>query len=114
MTKIVQVIELDLAKTLPKKFGFAFDGWSEFSIHYLAVFAVGANVPNGKVLLGFSPFEDEADLTAEQHGLYLPQLLPNFKRSMIDIIYLMGDNCSVNKSYQEIWGFPLLVVTATS
>ena len=108
MTKIVQVIELDLAKTLPKKFGIAFDGWSEFSIHYLAVFAVGANVPNGKVLLGFSPFEDEADLTAEQHGLYLSQLLPNFKQSMIDIIYLVGDNCSVNKKLSRNLGIPLV------
>ena len=96
-TKIVQVNELDLAKILPKKFDIAFDEWSEFSIHCVAVFAVGANVPNGKVLLGFSPFEDGANLTAEQHGLYLSQLLPNFKWSMIDIIYLVGDNCSVNK-----------------
>ena len=69
MTKIVQVIELDLAKILPKKFGIALDGWSGFSIHYVAVFAAGANVPNGKILLGFSPLEDEANLTAEQHGL---------------------------------------------
>ena len=84
MTKIVQVIELNLAKIVPKKFGIAFDGWSEFSIHYLAVFAVGANVSNGNVILGLSPFEDESDLTAEQHGMYLSQLLPNFKQSMID------------------------------
>ena len=75
MTKIVQVIELDLAKTLPKKFGIAFDGWSELSIHYLAVFALGANVPNGKVLLGFSPFEDEADLAAEEGTTHAAQLL---------------------------------------
>ena len=108
MTKIVQVIELDLTTIFPKKFGIAFDGWSEFSIHYLAVFAVGANVPNRKVLLDFSPFEDEADLTAEQHGLYLSQLLPNFKQSMIDIIYLVGDNCSVNKKLSRNLGIPLV------
>jgi hypothetical protein len=108
VTKIVQVIELDLAKILPKKFGITIDGWSEFSIHYVAVFAVGASVPNGKVLLGFSPFEDEADLTAEQHGLYLSQLLPNFKWSMIDIIYLVGDNCTVNKKLSRNLEIPLV------
>ena len=114
MTKIVQVIELNLAKIVPKKFGIAFDGWSEFSIHYLAVFAVGANVSNGNVILGLSPFEDESDLTAEQHGMYLSQLLPNFKQSMIDIIYLVGDNCIVNKKLSRNLRSPLLFVTATS
>jgi hypothetical protein len=45
-----------------KKIGIACDDWIEFAIHYLAVFAVGAGAPNGKVLLGFSPFGDKAVL----------------------------------------------------
>ena len=40
MGTVVEV-KKDLAKTLPKKFGVAFDGWSEHGVHYLAVFAVG-------------------------------------------------------------------------
>ena len=35
----------DLAMSLPVKFGVSFDGWSEFDIHYLAVFAVGPGLP---------------------------------------------------------------------
>ena len=56
MSKVVQIIELDLTKKLPKKIGIACDDWIEFAIHHLAVFAVGTGTPNGKALLGFSPF----------------------------------------------------------
>ena len=56
--KTVEIMENYLEKTLPKSFGITFDGWSEFGVHYLGVFAVGPGVPNDrKVLLGFSPFE---------------------------------------------------------
>ena len=47
-------------------------------------------------------------MTAEQHGLYLSQLLPNFKWSMIDIIYLVGNNCSVKKELSRNLGIPLV------
>ena len=108
MLKVVQDIELDLAVKFLKKFGIVFDGWSKFAIHYVAVFAVGTNVPDGKVLLSISPFEDEANLTAEQHGLYLSQQLQYFKWFMIDVIYLEGDNCSVNKKLSSNLGIFLV------
>ena len=108
MLKVVQDIELDLAVKFLKKIGIVFDGWSKFAIHYVAVFAVGTNVPDGKVLLSISPFEDEANLTAEQHGLYLSQQLQYFKWFMIDVIYLEGDNCSVSKKLSSNPGIPLV------
>jgi hypothetical protein len=46
MGTVVEVMEKYLAKKLPKKFGVAFDGWSEDGVHYLAVFAVGDFVSN--------------------------------------------------------------------
>ena len=41
MGAVVEVMEKDLAKKLHKKFGVAFDKWSEHGVHYLALFAVG-------------------------------------------------------------------------
>ena len=51
-------MQLALVKQLPRKFGLAFDGWSDYGVHYVAVFAVGPGLPDifdGCVLLGFSP-----------------------------------------------------------
>ena len=70
MDLLVQVLEYDITKTLPDKFGISFDGWSEGGAHYLAVFACGPGLPGGKpVLLGFSPFEQEDDMSAEDPTL---------------------------------------------
>ena len=80
-------MKADLKKQLPKEFGLAFDGWSEFGIHYVAVFAIGPGVPNnGCALLGFSPFEQEDDLSAAQHAVYLKSLLPYYACSLDDIL----------------------------
>jgi hypothetical protein len=94
---------------LTTKFGIFFDGWSEFGVHYLKVFAVGPGVINGgHILLGFSPFEQEGDLSADQHAVYLEGLLPYYNRIMDDIIYLCGDNCSVNRKLSNDLEIPLI------
>ena len=107
MGAVVEVMEKDLARKLPNKFGVAFDGWSEHGVHYLAVFAVRDFVPNeGCVLLGFSPFEQEDDLSSDQHGLYLTNLVQHYERCVKNVIFLVGDNCSANRKFaREILAF---------
>ena len=76
-----KVMENDLAKELPKKFGVAFDKWSEHGVHYFAAFAVGDFVPHeGCVLLGYSPFEQEDDFLSDQYGLYLTNLVQHYEQ----------------------------------
>ena len=100
-------MEIDLEKKLSKKFGVAFDGWSEHGVHYLAVFALGDFFPNGGcVLLGFSPLEQEDDLLSDQHGLYLTNLEQHFEQCDDDVIFLVGGNCSTNRKFaREILAF---------
>ena len=107
MGTAVEVMEKDLAKKLPNKFGVAFDGWSEHGVHYLAVFTVEVFVPNEWcVLLGFSPFELEDDLSSDQHGLYLTNLVQHYERCVKNVIFLVGDNCSANRKFaREILAF---------
>jgi hypothetical protein len=75
MEKIMAVMKVEVARDLPTKTGLAFDGWSDAGVHYLAVFAVGPGVKDGKVLLGFSTFEQSGDLSANQHIRYINSTL---------------------------------------
>jgi hypothetical protein len=98
MDLIVQVMEDEISKLLPSVFGIAFDGWSEFSVHYLSVFAVGPNLPHNRpILLGFSTFENEGDLSANEHRNYLNQLLSYYKRDESTLGYFIGDHSTVNR-----------------
>ena len=76
---------------------------------YLAVFAVGDFVPNeGCVLLGFSPFEQEDDLSSDQHGLYLTNLVQHYELCVNNVIFLVGDNCRTNRKFARDLGIPLI------
>jgi hypothetical protein len=46
MSATVEVMDANLNNQLPKKFDLAFDGWSKFGVHYLAVFEIGSGVPD--------------------------------------------------------------------
>jgi hypothetical protein len=106
---IVQIMEEDLTKKIPAIFGVSFDGWTEFGVHYLAVCAVGTGLPkNQPVLLGFSPFEQEEDLSAEQHRSYLNALLGYYGRNEKDVIYLIADNCKTNLKFCLDINLPLI------
>ena len=97
--------------SLPRHFGVSFDGWSEFGVHYLAVFAVGPGVPDlqgNTVLLGFSPFENAGDLSAQEHQNYLISLLSTHERKAADVMFLVGDNCAVNCKLLNDMQIPLI------
>ncbi|KAE9093331.1 hypothetical protein PF010_g17523 [Phytophthora fragariae] len=73
--------------------------WSFHSDHYVAVFAVFEHDQRSeKVILALAPIADDGveDQTAESHVAFLAGIQPFFKRDISSIIYLVGDNCSVN------------------
>ena len=44
MQNLTERVEKDLAKELPKKFGFVFDRWSDTSTHYMAIYEADADL----------------------------------------------------------------------
>jgi hypothetical protein len=112
MEKVVLEMQRRFSKSLPRHFGISFDGWSEFGVHYLAVFAVGPGVhssgADGNVLLGFSPFENAGDLSAQEHQSYLISLLSTYERKTSDVLFLVGDNCAVNCKLSNDLQIPLI------
>ncbi|KAE9296568.1 hypothetical protein PF001_g16806 [Phytophthora fragariae] len=84
--------------------------WLDFvtdfhSDHYVAVFAVFEHDQRSeKVILALAPIADDGveDQTAESHVAFLAGIQPFFKRDISSIIYLVGDNCSVNTRLADL------------
>ncbi|KAE9192667.1 hypothetical protein PF005_g18370 [Phytophthora fragariae] len=79
--------------------------WSFHSDHYVAVFAVFEHDQRSeKVILALAPIADDGveDQTAESHVAFLAGIQPFFKRDISSIIYLVGDNCSVNTRLADL------------
>lgn len=108
MRLCVKVMQEDISKGLPRRFGLMFDGWSRVSTHFIGVLAVGPEVRHGSILLGFSPFNNETDLSAEEHKRYLVTLLESYGRNLSSVSFLIGDNCSTNRKVSRILGIPML------
>ncbi len=97
-------VEEKIAQILPDKFAIVFDGWSCGDTHYVAVYATFPyNTPVGyrKVLLGFSPFEEETSQSAQEHYEYLEFVLSTFKKSFDNVAVLIGDNCNTKKALAD-------------
>jgi hypothetical protein len=109
MFKIRTSMTETMKNELSSAIGVAFDGWTESSVHYLAVFAVGPSVKGGKVLLGFSPFDQEDKLDADEHIDYITSVLHVFDKDIAtDVAYFAADNCSTNRSVATKTNIPLI------
>lgn len=70
LSQLTEVVENKIAKSLPKKLVLIFDGRTENSIQYLAVFeSYPCNSENDYEtrMLTFSPIGEECDLSANEH-----------------------------------------------
>ncbi|KAG2787459.1 hypothetical protein Pcac1_g3045 [Phytophthora cactorum] len=80
---IMQNVTAFIREHLPHAFGLGFDGWTTAGIPYiglLAVFPATSAIPAGRVLLAFSPLEDESDLSAQILSDFIADTLSEFER----------------------------------
>jgi len=78
-------------------------------VDYIAIFAVCDSILNNSVFPGFSPFENEADLSAGDHAKFLKFVLGDiFKRSIENVRYLVGGNIVVNRKLSRDLDIPLI------
>ncbi|KAG2866260.1 hypothetical protein PC113_g3008 [Phytophthora cactorum] len=54
-------------------------------------------IPAGRVLLAFSPLEDESGLSAQSLSDFIADTLSEFERPWSSVLFVVGDNCSVNQ-----------------
>ncbi len=102
-------VESKIKEELPEKFGLVFDAWTEGSTHYVAIFATYGHKQEAQFpLLSFSPLINEEDLSASSYWFLIIQILEKFGKNEDNIIFLVGDNCQVNKSLADLMNIPLV------
>ncbi|GMF63039.1 unnamed protein product [Phytophthora fragariaefolia] len=105
-------VERSIAAEIPAQFGLILDGWTHLGEHYLAGFA--RYEVNGQVmtpLLCMAPLlqEEDDDLSAVAHREFLANMLPrNFGKQPDQCVYIVGDNCRVNRRLATLVCVPLI------
>ncbi|POM60916.1 hypothetical protein PHPALM_30161, partial [Phytophthora palmivora] len=83
MEAVTRAVERAIAVEMPEKFGIIFDGWSHDSENYIAVFAC--------------------------HQAFLATMLArDYQKRPEQVLFLVGDNCSVNRRLATLMGVPLV------
>ncbi|KAG3234286.1 hypothetical protein PI124_g20658 [Phytophthora idaei] len=112
MEGVAVAVERSIASEMPGRVGLILDGWTHSCEHYLAIFA--CYEVNGKVnpsLLCMAPLLNELDddLSAAANREFLADmLLRDFGKQLQQCIYLVVDNCSVNRRLVTLVGVPLV------
>ncbi|ETV75850.1 hypothetical protein H257_09825 [Aphanomyces astaci] len=109
--RLTEVVEKKISKEIPDRFGIIFDGWTHNSEHYLAVFA--SYEKDGVLvqpLLSLAPIihEPDDDHSAKTHYTAIKSVLAMFKKTITQCVFLVGDNCSVNKTLAKLMSVPLI------
>ncbi len=87
-------VERKISRLLLDKLAFVCDGWSASDTHYVAMFAkFPTSNENGyeKVLLAFSPFEDEDSQNAQNHYDFIMYALSVYEKTLTNVVALIGD-----------------------
>lgn len=108
---LTECVEKKVAAKLPNQFALVFDGWTDTSTHYLAVFAsypTSNSKGYSKRLLTVSPVGEEINLSASEHYDFITYILHLYGKSWSDIVCLIGDNVSTNKALANKTGIPMV------
>jgi hypothetical protein len=93
-------VEQKIQRVLPNKFALVFDGWTDSSKHFTAVFATFPDETKSmsyqRILLSFSPYENEGNLSAESLKDHLLFVLSLYEKNMNNVVCLIADNCNTN------------------
>lgn len=108
---LVQAVAQKMREDLPEKFGIVFDGWTDRThTHFVGIFAVYCDNDGAPQypLLAFQPLLDETDLSAESYEELILSTLEYYGRKASSVLFLVGDNCSVNRRLANITNIPLV------
>ncbi|ETP25892.1 hypothetical protein F441_01293 [Phytophthora nicotianae CJ01A1] len=111
MEAVTREVETIIGAEMITEFGLIFDGWSNGSEYYLAVYAVYSIKSGGHYpLLSMAPVvnEPEDDRGAESLLAAISTFLPFFGKTVEQCLFLVGDICSVNKKLANLMGVILV------
>ena len=105
MDKLTRKLEQVICLQLPEKIGIVFDGWTAHGSYYLCIYAA---TPSGCFLLSISPLLNEESHSAQNHIRLMEFILGIFQKTLGDVFFLSGDNCSTNIKIAKDIGVPLI------
>ena len=108
---VSKAVEEKVAQDLPVSFGIVFDGWTDHSTHYVAIFASYSkkNVAEPRnTLLAIAPLLDEESMSASAHKDFLEAVLSFYNTATANIIFITGDNCSINTCFADLLNIPFI------
>lgn len=86
---IIPLVESDIKKELPSEFGVVFDGWSDSSIHYVAIFFVYIHKGEYReTLIACVQLMTEGDLSAQQHFPFLCETFSVYEKTLYFVLLL--------------------------
>jgi hypothetical protein len=95
-----------ISAEIPDVIGIIFDGWSSGSTYYVGIFAVyELNDLIKKPLLAVSALNS---MDADSHIKLFDETIRNYGKPMSCIKFVVGDNCSTNRSIAPKMGVPLV------
>ena len=102
--ELLSVVKETIQAELPPKFIIVFDGWTEGFHHYIGIAAaylkVGADSEEVPVqsILSMKPLlaDGMKGMQATDHLEHVEKVLESYGKTLENILYLVGDNCSVN------------------
>jgi hypothetical protein len=104
-----------VGRELPSEFAVVFDGWTEGTQHYIAVLGAYLKVVDGKevptqTILTIKPLlaNGVKGMRAVDQIEHIEKVLESYGKKLDNILCLVGDNCSVNKSMSWILDIPLI------
>ncbi|KAG2796314.1 hypothetical protein PC112_g22265 [Phytophthora cactorum] len=111
MDNVTKAVERSIGHEPLEQFGAILDGWTNASEHYLAVHACyDRNGAHHCPLIYMAPIINGTDdrLNAECHMSALASFLSFFGKDLSNVMFLVGDNCAVNKRLARLMGVPLV------
>ena len=88
------------------------DGWTDMGVstHFVAIFAISPDESNvqKRALLGFSPLLQKDNLSADAHIELINFTMNLYKKKTEDILFIVCDNDSVNKSISKKLNLPMI------
>jgi len=110
-----KVMVASIAGKLSHNVAIVFDGWTVGAIHYIGISASYTTVIGGEettmhTLLSMRPLlvGEVAGMTARDHLVHLSQVMRLYGKTEDNVMCLIGDNCSVNRSLANLMKVPLV------
>ncbi|GMF34362.1 unnamed protein product [Phytophthora fragariaefolia] len=106
MTSLVGVVDGKICVELAgEKFVLVFDGFTDSAEHTIAIFAA---TKKGVRFLTFSPFHNEASMTAAEHIDFLDLMLAQYGLHIVNMLAIVADNMPTNKTIARRVDVPLV------